>query len=159
MNNFNEKSNYRTELNKFGVIAFVPGGNSMWPILKNRKQSVVVTLKTERLKKYDVALYSRENDVFVLHRVMEVTPDGYIMCGDSQFTIEKVLEESVFGVMKGFYQGEKYVECTDKKYVERVNKWYKRKKLRKLRLKRFYFWQRVKCKLKRIFKKGGNNNV
>ena len=149
------ESDYKTEIEKNGVIGFVPGGNSMWPILKHRGQSVVVKQKTQRLKKFDVAFYQRSNGAFVLHRVMDVTNDGYVMCGDSQLVYEKVSEEQVFGVMEGFYSGKNYVECSDEKYCQRVEKWYKRKRKRKFILKMFYFWQRVKNKFKRIFKKSG----
>lgn len=149
-------SDYKSELDKHGVIAFVPGGNSMWPTLKNRGQSVVVKRKEDRLKKYDVALYVRDNGSFVLHRVMKVVDGGYVICGDSQFVYENVKEEQVFGVMEGFYQGKKYVECSDLKYRKKVENWFKRKKIRKIRLKFFFFFQRIKNKLKRIFGKKGN---
>ena len=72
----------KAKLTDNNVISFVPGGNSMWPTLKNKGQSVVVKAKTERLNKFDVALYVRGQNIFVLHRVMEVLNDGYIMCGD-----------------------------------------------------------------------------
>lgn len=150
------KSDYRTELNRNGVIAFVPGGNSMWPILKNRGQSVIVKVKTERLKVFDVAFYERKNGTFVLHRVMEVVDGGYIMLGDSQFEKERVKEEQVFGVMQGFYHGKKYVETTSPKYLKKVERWHARKRRRKIKLKAFYFTQRLKNKLKRIFSKKGN---
>jgi hypothetical protein len=153
-------SNYKVELEKNGAIAFVPGGNSMWPTLKNRGQSVIVKKKSERLKKFDVALYQRNNGAFVLHRVIEPVKDGYIICGDSQFTLENVKEEQVFGVMEGFYRGKKYIACTDKKYCKEVSRWYKRKNWRKFRLKCFFFGQRVKNKLRRIFvKKRGEEDV
>ena len=35
-----------------------------------------------RLKKYDVPLY-KKGDSYVLHRVMEVLPDSYIIRGDN----------------------------------------------------------------------------
>lgn len=146
-------SNYKTELERNGVLAFVPGGNSMWPILKNRGQSVIVMPKTEKLKRHDVALYQRKDGAFVLHRVMEPKDFGYIICGDSQYTLEKVYEDQVFGVMSGFYRGKKYIECSDEKYKREVENWYGRKTRRKIRLNFFFFRQRVKNKLKRIFKK------
>ena len=89
---------------------------------------------------------------------MEVLKDGYLMSGDSQFVLEKVTEDQVFGVMIGFYRGEKYVDCSDAGYKKKVEKWYKRKTLRKIRIKFFFFRQRVKNKLKRIFR-GKNKNV
>ena len=148
-------SDYKTELEKNGAIAFVPGGNSMWPTLKNRAQSVVIRRKTQRLKPFDVAFYLRDNGAFVLHRVMETIDGGYIMCGDSQLVTERVKEDGVFGVMEGFYHGKKYVEVTDARYVARVKRWYSRKRWRKFRLKIFHFGQRVKNKLARIFKRAG----
>jgi len=147
------KNDYTTELNKSGVIGFVPGGNSMWPILKNRKQSVVVQKKTEKLKRFDVALYTRPDGGYVLHRVMEQTETGYIMCGDSQYSLEPVLEEKVIGYMSGFYRGKKYIECTNPKYKKQVENWYGKKTIRKIRLKLFYLRVRIKNKLKKIFGK------
>lgn len=148
---------YKAEVERLGVIAFVPNGVSMWPMLKNHGQSVVVEKKTSRLKKYDVAFYARESGACVLHRVMEVTDDGYVMCGDSQFTLEKVKEEQVFGVMTGFYQKDEFVPADAEKYLKKVEKFYKRKLLRKIRIKSFMLVWRVKSKLKRIFKKDKKN--
>ena len=136
-----EIADYKSQIEKNNVIAFVPGGNSMWPILKNKKQSVIVQKKQSRLKKFDVGFYQRDNGAFVLHRVMQVTPDGYIMCGDSQLVFEKVKEENVFGVMEGFYQGKKYISCDDKKYLRKVDRWFRRKTIRKWRLKLFYHFK------------------
>ena len=147
------KSNYKSELEKNGVIAFVPSGNSMWPIIKNKSQSVIVHKKEKRLTKHDVAFYERANGTFVLHRVLEVTDNGYVCCGDSQNSLEKVNEEQVFGVMLGFYRGKKYVESSNEKYIKSVERWYKRKTWRKIRLKCFYFSNKVKNKLKKLFKK------
>ena len=152
LNNVSTETDYKTEIERNGVIGFVPGGNSMWPTLKNRGQSVVVKKKTEKLKRYDVAFYQRAGGAFVLHRVMMPTEDGYIMCGDSQLVYEVVKEEQVFGVMEGFYSGEKYVECTNPEYMRKVERWFKQRQIRKFVLKMFYLWQRVKNKLKRIFK-------
>ena len=142
-------TDYRTELNKNSVIAFVPRGNSMWPTLKGGKQSVVVAKKEGRLSYFDVALYVRDDGTNVLHRVMKVENDGYVMLGDSQYALEKVKEEQVLGVMVGFYRGEKYVDANDVEYLKKVEKWFRKKFWRKLRLKVFYSLQ----KIKRIFSK------
>lgn len=148
-------SNYKIEIEKNGVIAFVPRGNSMWPILKNKGQSVIIHKKTEKDKitRFSVIFYERSNGALVLHRVLGFCEQGYIVCGDSQFDLEKVKDEQIFGVMEGFYSGKKYIEATDKAYLNRVEKWYKRKTLRKIRLKCFNFKNRVISKLKRIAKK------
>ena len=134
-------SDYKEELEKKGTIAFVPSGNSMWPTLKDKGQPVIIIKKENRLNKYDVGFYTRPNGAYVLHRVMEVLPDGYLMIGDSQFNTEKVLEDQVFGIMQGFYQGKKYISCDAKKYLRKVDRWFKRKTIRKWRLKFFYHFK------------------
>lgn len=148
---------YVSELEKNGVIAFVPSGNSMWPTLKNKGQSVIVVKKTDRLCPMDVALYRRESGANVLHRVMKVTDDGYVMCGDSQFTAERVKEDCVYGVMKGFYRGKRYIETTDPRYIAEVKKLYSDEKRRKARVKRFFFFSGLKSlplrALRKIFRK------
>lgn len=149
-----DSADYKSLIEKFGEISFVPRGNSMWPTLKHRGQSVIVRKKGEgeRLKRFDVALYKRGADVYVLHRVMNPAEGGYVICGDSQFTLERVDESAVFGVMVGFYKGKKFIPVTDEKYIRRVEKWYKRKKTRKLRLKLFFLRVRIKNVIARIFK-------
>ena len=149
-----EKTNdYKSELLKNGVIAFVPGGDSMWPTLKNRKQSVIVRKKKARLQPLDVALYQRQNGTNVLHRVMKVTEDGYVMCGDSQTTPEKVEESAVYGVMEGFYRGKTYISATDGSYCAKVKKWYGNERKRRRKIRRYFFLKKLKSLPKRILRK------
>ena len=149
-----KRSSYQEYLqNNNNQIAIVPNGNSMWPTLKHKGQSVIIGAKKERLNELDVAFYVRSQDNLVLHRVIKVLPDGYLMCGDSQFVLEKVSEDQVFGVMLGFYRGKKFVDCKDPKHIEKIKKWYKRKVYRKFRVKLFFLKERIKNKLKRIFRR------
>ena len=138
----NTTIDFKNLLLKNGSCAFVPSGDSMWPIIKNRGQSVIITKKTNRLKKYDVGFYLRDNGAYVLHRVIEVTDSGYVMCGDAQFMREQVNEEQVFGVLTGFYVGEKFVDVNCKKYLRKVKRWY-----------RCTLWRKVLVKLHRLKRK------
>ena len=147
------KNDYRKALGESEVIAFVPGGNSMWPFIKGGKQSVIVTRKKDRLSLFDVALFERKDGSAVFHRVVEVLPDGYVMQGDSQDYVETVSEGDVLGVLQGFYRGKKYVDVTESGYLIKVAKWYRRKKRRKIKLWFFRLKLRIKNKLKRIFAK------
>ena len=142
-------NDYRKELEKNGVIAFTPRGNSMWPTLKGGKQAVIVAKKEERLSYFDVALYVREDGMNVLHRVVEVKTDGYVMRGDSQEELEFVKEDQVVGVMKGFHRGKKFIDAQDPKYLSDVEKWYRRKRVRRLRVKLMY----LKRKIGRFFRR------
>lgn len=160
MNKEKTTCDYKGELEKNFVIAIVPIGNSMWPTLKNKKQSVIVCKKTERLKALDVALYQREDGTYILHRIMQVTDFGYLMCGDSQFSFEKVNEDAVIGVMTAYYHGKKSIEVLDPKYKNKVKKWFANEKRRKKKVKNFFVRQNIKSKIKRFVKKLlGKKNV
>ena len=116
---------YQRVLEKNGVLSFTPGGISMWPIISNRTDTVIIQSVRGTLKKYDVAFYERESGQVVLHRVLKVNPDSYDMCGDSQTAVEKgVPFAAVFGVMEGYYKGGRYIDCNKNKlYRFKVRVW------------------------------------
>lgn len=140
------------DLQQKGVTAFVPIGNSMWPILKSKSQTVIVKKKNERLRVFDVALYKNRDGKNVLHRVIKVTDSGYVTCGDSQLIQENVPEEAVVGVMNGFYKGKKFISATDQRYIKKVAKWYKDENKRRKKINLFYFWQKLKWKIAKLVK-------
>lgn len=124
-------------------------GISMLPMLKNRRDTIVVIKKTERLKPLDVALYKR-GDLYVLHRVLSVTETGYIIRGDNCYSDEIVPEEAVIGVLTEFFRKDKHIVCeTDKKYHR-----YVRHRLKTYKLRRFFVLAKAKCKgaIKKVLK-------
>ena len=100
-----------------GVYMGPTTGISMEPMLKNRRDTIVVRPKTERLKPLDVALYKRGN-AYVLHRVISVIDDGYIIRGDNCYNDEIVPESTVIGVLTEFFRKNKHFLCTDEKYLK-----------------------------------------
>ena len=96
-------------------------GVSMEPMLKNRRDTIVVVAKEERLKPLDVALYKRGED-YVLHRVIAVTDNGYIIRGDNCYADERVPEKAVIGVLTEFFRKDKHFYCTDKRYLSYVKR-------------------------------------
>ncbi len=111
-------------IEKFGVYSCRPIGTSMFPTLDTSRDTVMLRKKEGRLKKYDVALYRRQNGTLVLHRVMSVEPDSYTMCGDNQYELESgVHEENVIAYLEGIYKGEKYISCDKRSYRVYVKLW------------------------------------
>ena len=105
-------NDYKRVLQKNGVLSFTPSGVSMWPIISNRADTVIIEVPKGRLKKYDVAFYERASGQPVLHRVLCVHEDCYDMCGDSHLVIEKgIADAAVFGVMTGYYKGKRFIDC------------------------------------------------
>ena len=120
-------------------------GVSMLPMLKDRRDKIVVLPKTERLKPLDVALY-RRGDFYILHRVLQVTEWGYIIRGDNCYADEAIPEDDVFGVLTEFFRKDKHYYCTDKKYLKYVHRRLKNYKCRKR-------WIRLKNRLKSAVKR------
>ena len=154
-------SDYKTEIEKKGAISIIPKGNSMWPFLKNGKQSVIIEKVSEKPCKYDVIMYSRPTGEMVLHRIIEVLDNSFVVSGDSHLTVEEVELSQVFGVMTGFFKKNQYLSAKDEKYLKSVEKWYSKKTARKIRIKLFYLGVRIKNAFKRMFKgkKKGKTNV
>lgn len=115
-------------------------GVSMLPMLKNRRDTIVVLPKTQRLKPLDVALYKRGDD-YVLHRVLEVLDDGYLIRGDNCYSDEHILEENVIGVLSEFFQKNKHFSCDDKKYLK-----YAKRRVKNYPIRRFFVLLLVKFK-------------
>lgn len=81
----------RERLDQGQNVRFSPRGVSMQPMLRQGKDTVVLSPLPERLKKYDLPLYRREDGQFVLHRIVAVG-ETYTCMGDNQFCPELGLE-------------------------------------------------------------------
>ena len=115
-------------------------GVSMLPMLKNRRDTIVVQAKTERLKPLDVALY-RRGEAYVLHRVLQPIEGGYIIRGDNCYSDEKVPENAVIGVLTEFFRKGKHFYCTDKKYLK-----YVEKRLKTYKIRRAFVMFKARCR-------------
>ncbi len=90
-------------------------GNSMYPMLKERQDVIVVEPKPEKINKYDVVLIRKEGKL-VLHRITKVLKKGYIFVGDNAFYRERIYYGQIIGILTQFYRGDKLILVTDKKY-------------------------------------------
>ena len=91
-----------------------PVGVSMWPMLRNRHDVMMVVPAEGELRRYDVALY-RRGEKYVLHRVVGYYGNGpkkgYVICGDNCVMLEYIPREDVFGVLRGFYRDGRHIDC------------------------------------------------
>ena len=110
---FTEERQMEQSLREQGRIITVPVGISMWPMLKNRQDHIVITTVTRPLRRYDVPMYRRNTGKFVLHRIIKVRKDGrYVICGDNLWRKEyHVRDEDIVGVLAGFFKGDRYIDC------------------------------------------------
>ena len=92
-----------------GMLVCTTAGTSMYPMLRDRRDTIIVEPYEGRLKKYDVPLY-KSGTRYVLHRIVEVRPDSYVICGDNCERKEYgITDEHILGVLTGFYRGSKRI--------------------------------------------------
>lgn len=84
----------------------------MFPMIRNQKDQVHIVPVKEPLKRYDVAVYSRPGR-FVVHRVLGLEGDHYIIRGDNCIAKEYVPLENVVGVVDGFWRRGHYISVTN----------------------------------------------
>ena len=109
-----------------------PVGVSMLPLLRSNRDVVILenNLKPEI---YDVVLYIRDNGKYILHRIIDVDSNSYVMCGDNQFIKELgIKQEQILAVMTGFYRDKKYYESSNRYYQWYVKVWCYSLKLRRV---------------------------
>ena len=107
---------YRTleqELAEAGLAVSYTVGDSMEPLLHDRRSTVAVSAPARALVRGDVALYRRPTGECVLHRVVRVGRDVYYIRGDNRIYTEKVPAGWVIGVLLGYYpdEGDSFVSC------------------------------------------------
>lgn len=99
------KHSIQEVLERDNVWISTTAGTSMWPMLRDRRDTIVVRPVEVRLRPYDVALYRRDN-AYILHRVIKVTAEGYRIMGDNCMAYEEVPESAILGRLDEFWRGE-----------------------------------------------------
>lgn len=141
------KTTYKEIIDKQGFYIATPVGTSMMPLIRERIDTVRLEKPKGRCKKYDVIMYQRKNGIYVLHRIMKVKKDSYVLCGDNQAVLERgVTDDMIIGVMTGFYRGDTYVSVDNPEYI----KYYKKRV--STRLYRFVIYS-IKRVTKKLLKK------
>ena len=110
-------------LREKGLYVSTTAGVSMYPMLRNRRDTIMIRPPEGRLKKYDVPLY-RRGKAYVLHRIVKVLPDSYVICGDNCLEKEYgIREEQIIGVLVGFCRDGKQVNMEGIPYRLYVRIW------------------------------------
>ena len=106
------------------------------PLLRQKKDVIEIRRKEPgRCKKYDVVLYKHGNR-YILHRILRVLPEGYIIAGDHNTFLEKdVTDDMILGVMTRVIRNGKTVTPDNFWYKMYVHLWCDCYPLRMLILK------------------------
>lgn len=96
-----EYSRFEDVLAEQGTLFYTNTGDSMMPLLRQGRDILVIKPKPQgRLHRLDIAFYKRDNGNYVLHRVLKVRKDDYLICGDNRWQVEHgIADRHILGVL------------------------------------------------------------
>ena len=118
------KATFEEILARDGRLVYTSVGDSMRPFVRSGEDLLVIEKPTGRLKRYDVPLYRRDSGQYVLHRVLKVRPDDYVICGDNRWQRETgITDRHILGVLTGIVRKGKMISVEDPAYRRKVRLW------------------------------------
>lgn len=148
----NNRTTYERQLEEQGFLLYTTVGFSMRPFLRSGEDIVRIERKTDRrCQKYDVILYRRRTGKYVLHRIVKVRPDSYVLCGDNCWQREPgITDDQVLGVLTGVIRNGKQVDVRHWRYRLAVRLWcalyVPRAAVIYLRGKMWSIWEKIKSR-------------
>ena len=140
-------STFEEQLAKTGKLIYTNQGDSMMPLIKQDRDLLVIEPVHGRLKKYDVPLYKRDSGQYVLHRILKVRENDYVICGDNRWVKEYGIQDRhMIGILTAVIRNGREVSVNDPKYKLYVHIWCDFFPVRALLV-------HVICKLKKICKR------
>ena len=124
-------------------VQFSPRGTSMLPMLRQETDRVTLSPLPDRLKKYDLPLYQRNNGQYVLHRIVKAG-QTYTCVGDNQFELESGLrQDQMIAIVSAFSRNGKQIPVTAVSYRLYCRFWHYSRPVR-------HFWRRGVGFLRRL---------
>lgn len=95
-------------------IKFTVTGSSMLPWIVGGRDSVeLISAAGQTLKKGNIILYQSGEDHYILHRITQVTPNGFITTGDGNCWRDgETPARSVIGKVTVIYRKNRIISCT-----------------------------------------------
>lgn len=106
----------REKLDAGQCVRFSPMGTSMLPMLRQGRDSVLLSPLPEKLRKYDLPLYQRDDGKFIMHRIVKVGKT-YTCVGDNQFELEQgVRHDQMIALVTVLYRDGREIKMNDLGY-------------------------------------------
>ena len=112
----NERSLIEDELSRHGVYASTTRGVSMRPLFKTGRDMVIITKPEGELRKYDVVLYRDGKGKYILHRIIAVKDNYFVIRGDNTYVRERVDKSRIIGVLTEFNRAGKHHSVNEASY-------------------------------------------
>lgn len=132
-------------------VQFTPQGTSMRPMVLGGRDQVILSPLPDRLRKFDLPLYQRDNGQYVLHRIVKAG-ETFTCIGDGQFIYEPgVRQDQMIAVATGFVRKGKTWSTSCPAYWLYCRFWCYSRPLRKFARQARYCCRRA---FEILFKKG-----
>lgn len=133
------KTTYEQELAQKGFLLYTTVGRSMRPFLRSGEDLMRIEARGEaRLKAGDVVLYRRKSGRYVLHRIVKVRKEDYVLCGDNCWQLEPgIRDHQILGKLTAVIRQGREQDVTGFGYRLKVNLWWVIYSLRAV-----YLWAR-----------------
>lgn len=140
------KTTYEEELERTGSFTLTNVGVSMLPMICQGRDLFTISKREGRCSKYDVVLYKRPPAAYVLHRIVEVRDNDYVILGDNCYNKEYgITDKDIIGVMTSFVRKGKTYTVKHRGYRLYAVVWYKIYPIRRI-------YMRFKITIKKILK-------
>jgi len=144
------KSTFEEQLAQNGKLIYTNVGDSMMPLIRQDKDLLIIEPVQGRLKKYDVPLYKRDTGQYVLHRILKVRENDYVICGDNRWQKEYgITDRHIIGILTGIVRDGRTVPVTDKKYLFYVHLWCDFFPIRALIVRIGMKWKKIRRRRKK----------
>lgn len=107
-------------------------GVSMMPLLRQGIDAVEIGPLPDKLKKYDLPVYCTDRGRYIMHRVVDVKDDHYIILGDNTYRYEYIRHDQMLGIVTTIKRGNKLIPVTSRGYRAYSRIWCAIYPLRKL---------------------------
>lgn len=120
-----ERSSFEDYLKEHGKLIYTNVGDSMEPFICQGRDLLVIVPQKGRLKKYDIPLYKRDSGQYVLHRVVRVRENDYVICGDNRWGLEKgITDRHIIGVLSAVIRDGKEIPVNSLRCRVYARVWY-----------------------------------
>ena len=117
----NEKEQF---LSENGYYVSTPSGNSMRPFIVGKTDVVTVLPLKAGPRLFDAVLYRRKNGESVIHRIVAIKKDCYLIRGDNCYYTERVEKDCVFGVVHTVRRKNKTFSADKRGYLALAGLWH-----------------------------------
>lgn len=142
------KATFEEIIERDGRLIYTNKGDSMMPLIKEGRDLLVIEKTEGRLKRFDVPLYRRDSGQYVLHRILMVRQNDYVICGDNRVDLEYgITDRHIIGVLIAVIRNGKELTVKSTKYKLYVYCWYLLFPVRFVIIKTRNLFRKIKKKL------------